>query len=193
MHAEPFSSPKVFPLGRKWKLLFVRIFVILSILIGVFFAVPIAVLWPGGTIHLGIFFIFLCAGAFLLCLVIEGLFIWYIIKTVRHIAFSEGIQFSSLGYSIYTPWSNIRGIEMRRFGAAFSLALLLQQPAIKGTIQDGRRRAVAVMQNPFILEKREVLDAIPLLFDLSENWQESDLISYIRYYAPQAFSNQSFS
>jgi hypothetical protein len=191
MNTENFALPKVFPLRRKWKLFFVRLFLMLSILMIAIFAIPLSIVWPIGIAHFGVFFVFFCTGIPLLYILIVGLFIYYIVRKIKHVAIAEGIIFTSLGYSIYTPWSNIRGIQMRRFGAANSLALILQQPAIKGHIRDGIRRGNAVMQNPLIMRRRDVFDAIPILFDTSENWQESDLFAYIMHYAPQVLSTQN--
>lgn len=112
------------------------------------------------------------------------------IRPLRHIITSEGITFCSLGYRIYSPWNNIRGIGKSRYGAYHPPALLLQEPAVKGIMRDGSQLEKATVERRWPIRKKDAPDdAIPLLFTVPANWQESELGIIIKQYAPQAFSN----
>jgi hypothetical protein len=115
-------------------------------------------------------------------------------KPIRHIVTSEGITFCSLMYRIYTPWNNIRAVGTSRLGIYRPQALLLQEPAVKGTVRgDGSQlRMATIERRRWLTTKKDPPDdAIPLLFTVPANWQESELGFYIKQYAPQVFSTQA--
>jgi hypothetical protein len=113
-------------------------------------------------------------------------------RPIRHIITSEGITFCSSGYRISTPWNNIRGVGISRYGAYRPQALMLQEPAVKGVVRDNIQLERATIERHWLLAEKKYApdDAIPLLFTVPANWQESELGLYVKQYAPQAFSNQ---
>lgn len=191
MFIEPSSSSRVFHITSKWKMLLIRLFLIISMLIVIVLEMPVPFLWVIGMRELGVLFIFLCVGIPLLIIFIEGLCMYLFVKPIRHIVTSDGITFYSFGYNIYTPWNNIVGIGVRRFGIYNPSVLLFRHCAVKGHIQDGVKQGNAVVESRLGVGKNDVLDALPLLFTVPKNWQESELGAYIKYYAPHLFPNNN--
>jgi hypothetical protein len=188
---ESFPSPKTFYMTRSWRLRFLFLFIIISTLLVVVLEMPVPFLWDVGMRKLGILFVFLCISIPLAIILVEGLCMYLLIKPIKHIVTSDGITFCSFGYRIYTPWKNITGIGVRRFGIYSPPVLLFRHRAIKGRIQDGIKQGNAVVESRLELGKNDVLDALPLLFTVPKNWQESELGAYIKYYASQTFSTQN--
>ena len=120
-----------------------------------------------------------------------------LLRKLRLVTSPQGLIFYSLGYSIYTPWSNLVGRgKMSRKNMLFSppftrnveglqfeppttpmslaQAMEQQQPAIEETGRNtGRYRFARV-------------DMIPIGYFLHD-WQRSPLAQEIRRYAPQVF------
>ncbi|GHO52086.1 hypothetical protein KSB_05610 [Ktedonobacter robiniae] len=103
---------------------------------------------------------------------------------------SDGIQFHTFGYSIYTPWSNIVCIAPRPLGAYNPPSLILKESAPKGRIEDGRQCGVATIKlSRWAGERNDLRVFVPLIYTLPRrNWEVSDLGMAIRNYVPQLFN-----
>lgn len=63
---------------------------------------------------------------------------------------------------------------------------------MKGSVRDGDQLVRATIEYWWPISKKDAPDnAIPLLFTVPANWQESELGILVKQYAPQAFSNQA--
>jgi hypothetical protein len=148
-------------------------------------------LWTAGPFS-HIVALLLGIGIYLAFLLMSFFIIFLFTKPLRHIITSEGITFCSSTYRIYTPWNNIRGIGKGRFGIYRPQTLLLREPAVKGSVRDGDQLVRATIEYWWPISKKDAPDnAIPLLFTVPANWQESELGILVKQYAPQAFSNQA--
>ncbi len=193
MYVKVLPQSRVFYPTHEWKRAFISILLIATSLwsFPIIFIVEFA-LWTinrfgpivNVLVGIGLYFAYLS-----ICF-----FVFYLFKKpIRHIITSEGITFCSPVYRIYTPWNNIRAVGKSRLGIYRPQALLLQKPAVKGTVRDGSQleRATIEPRRWLTTKKDPPDDAIPLLFTVPANWQESELGLSIKHYAPQIFSNQA--
>jgi hypothetical protein len=187
MYLENFPTPRIFYPTREWK----RIFIFFELLGTIWpFTAILVVELSTWTSHLFNFVISLLLGigVYFISLLMSFFIFSLLIRPLRHIITSEGITFCSFGYRIYTPWNNIRGIGKSRYGAYHPPALLLQEPAVKGHVRDGNQLERATVERRWPIRKKDAPDdAIPLLFTVPADWQESELGHIIKLYAPQAF------
>lgn len=188
MYLENFPTPRIFYPTREWK----RIFTFFGLLGTMWPLIAIFVVelstWTSHLFNLAISLL-LGTGTYFMFLLMSFFIISLFTKPLRHIITSEGITFCSLGYRIYTPWNNIQGLGKSRYGAYHPPALLLQEPAVKGLIRDGNQLERATVERRWPIRKKDAPnDAIPLLFTVPANWQESELGHVIKQYAPQAFN-----
>ena len=184
MHPKLSPVPRVFYPTREWK----RAFAFLLFFMGSLWPLIIVsivelTLWTthlfGPVVNvllgLGIYLVYLLIGYFTFSL---------FTKPIRHTITSEGITFCSPGYRIYTPWNNIRGVGQIQYGLYRPQALLLQERAVKGTVRDGSWLERATVERHWPISKKDTPDdAIPLLFTVPKNWQESELGRLIQEYA----------
>jgi hypothetical protein len=192
MDHEPSPTQRIFSLTPEWYRFFALVPAFASPMVLLLIFVAVLTLWelaPSARLltlltNLGLY------GAYYL---LYSYYISLLIRRVRHIVTSEGIIFCSPVYRISTPWQNIRGIGTSRLGIYQPAALLLHHPAVKGPVDESSPIERATIQRRRWLTNQKYApdDAIPLLFTVPKNWQESELGLLIGHYAPQAFPQQS--
>lgn len=130
-------------------------------------------------------------GSILAGCLLSYLLSWLLWRNTRHVATPDGIQFYMIWYSIYTPWSNIAVIAPRLMGAFTTPSLILKQPAVKGSIEEGRQQGVATIKmSRWTGDQNIISSSIPLMYTVPRrNWEASDLGMAIRNYAPQLFNS----
>jgi hypothetical protein len=159
---------------------------------------------------LEVFFILL--SLFLLALAAALVFgLW----KIRLVIAPEGITYYGMGFRVYTPWWNIRGIGRMQMGARLVNGLLLQYPAVAGvSLEEGVRRQHPVLETsgwlrlelkslPVLrvlaplggLSRRSVDEALDMrrygsIVPISlfvRKWQHSEVAAIVSQYAPQVF------
>jgi len=184
MQPELSPVPRVFTLTQEWK----RRFALIPLLYSPWSLIAVGLVVLTCWTRFGpLIAVLLGMGLYVVYLLLSYFLIYLITKTIRHSITPEGITFCSLMYCIFTPWSNIKRVGRSQLGMYHPQALLLEQPAVKGKVRKRNQLGKATIERRRWLtnEKYAPDDALPLLFTVPANWQESDLGLAIKLYAPQ--------